>query len=774
MSQIKNKFIEDGSVTNAKVSGSAAIAYSKLSLSNSIVNADIASAAAIAYSKLSLSGSIVNADLSVSAAIARSKIATGVAAHVVINDGSGNLSSEAALDITRGGTGQTSASSALTALLPSQSGNNTRFLHSNGTSASWADINKNQLGLITYFDSFNFSRDITGVSTYNDSGAYIDGTGGTATALAISQNTTTPLSESADLKIAKSASSATGMGVTLLSDTISNADRGRRLWLSFEWDGTAANYINNDFKLYAYDVTNSVIIPVIAVAGCTPNSSTSTPELPNLKTKVMAFITPQSTCTQVRISLHCLTDNASAAAYNLFVARPVLGPNAAVPGAIMTDWITSGTNTITGTTTNPTKGTTTQDRVRWRRVGDSAEIQLEYKQTTGGSAGSGDYLFAIPAGMTIDSNKIIFNTVIGGGVGGDGTTSGAAAAGIVATDAGVGIVSVYDTTRVRIIIRNGGTTATAAIGSSFFGLGNANLGISASFRIPISGWPSSASLSTTDVALMTASARASGNPASATAGNPIIFPTKDFDTTNSYSTSTGLYTAARAGKYLVTGAFTSATSGARIDIYVNSSSQIYAGTTDSSNNCTFSGIVSVVAGDTISIRPTASTVDAVVGNLSIEQIPDFNVFSIVADSTDVELYVDTGNGFGSTNNKVRRFTNVRKNTLNSYATYADSATLGASVTINIPGMYEVRYTDLYSAGSHVIGITVNGSALTTSVATITWAQGKRSYNSGGSNLPAFCNATLRLQAGDIIRPQSDGQHNGTDQNNIFSVIRIGA
>lgn len=66
-------------IVNADVSGSAAIAYSKLNLSNSIVNADINSSAAIAYSKLNLTGSIVNADISSSAAIAVSKFAIGSA-----------------------------------------------------------------------------------------------------------------------------------------------------------------------------------------------------------------------------------------------------------------------------------------------------------------------------------------------------------------------------------------------------------------------------------------------------------------------------------------------------------------------------------------------------------------------------------------------------------------------------------------------------------------------------------------------------------------------
>lgn len=106
------------SIVNADVNASAAIAYSKLNLSDSILNADINSAAAIAYSKLNLSLSIVNGDVSTSAAIARSKLAAGTASHVVINDGSGNFSSEAQLAITRGGTGAATASAGFDALSP--------------------------------------------------------------------------------------------------------------------------------------------------------------------------------------------------------------------------------------------------------------------------------------------------------------------------------------------------------------------------------------------------------------------------------------------------------------------------------------------------------------------------------------------------------------------------------------------------------------------------------------------------------------------------------
>jgi hypothetical protein len=72
---------------------------------SSIVNADVSNTAAIAYTKLNLATSIVNADIATAAAIARTKLASGSANHVIINDGSGVLSSEAQLSTSRGGTG---------------------------------------------------------------------------------------------------------------------------------------------------------------------------------------------------------------------------------------------------------------------------------------------------------------------------------------------------------------------------------------------------------------------------------------------------------------------------------------------------------------------------------------------------------------------------------------------------------------------------------------------------------------------------------------------
>lgn len=125
------------SLTNANLSGSAGISYANLSLSGSLVNADISGTAAISYSKLNLTSQLVNADLSAAAAISRSKLASGTASHVLINDGTGIVSSEAQLSITRGGTGAGSAASGLNNLLPSQGSNSGKVLSTDGSNASW-------------------------------------------------------------------------------------------------------------------------------------------------------------------------------------------------------------------------------------------------------------------------------------------------------------------------------------------------------------------------------------------------------------------------------------------------------------------------------------------------------------------------------------------------------------------------------------------------------------------------------------------------------------
>jgi hypothetical protein len=120
-----------------------------------------------------------------------------------------------ALPIASGGTGQTTAGAAINALLPSQSGNSGRFLTTNGTSPSWANVPAPNNGTLTLAVSGTglsgsalFTADQAGNSTFtvtsnatsaNTAGAIVarDGSGnftaGTITA-ALSGNASTATS----------------------------------------------------------------------------------------------------------------------------------------------------------------------------------------------------------------------------------------------------------------------------------------------------------------------------------------------------------------------------------------------------------------------------------------------------------------------------------------------------------------------------------------------------------------------------------------------------
>jgi hypothetical protein len=69
-----------------------------------------------------------------------------------------------------------------------------------------------------------------------------------------------------------------------------------------------------------------------------------------------------------------------------------------------TPWVDGGAVVPSATTSAPTKGTTSVDKMWWRRIGDSAQFRYEYVQSAGGTNGSGTYL--LPFLFTADTSKI--------------------------------------------------------------------------------------------------------------------------------------------------------------------------------------------------------------------------------------------------------------------------------------------------------------------------------------------------------------------------------
>ncbi len=79
-------------------------------------------------------------------------------------------------------------------------------------------------------------------------------------------------------------------------------------------------------------------------------------------------------------------------------------------------WVDAGTITIGATTTAPTKGNVGWDKIYYRRLGGKEyEVIYRFNQSAPGSAGSGDYLFTLPAGLQFDTtlafqSAVSFNT----------------------------------------------------------------------------------------------------------------------------------------------------------------------------------------------------------------------------------------------------------------------------------------------------------------------------------------------------------------------------
>jgi hypothetical protein len=115
---------------------------------------------------------LVDADVASNAAIARSKMANGTANHVVINNGTGEFSSEAQLAISRGGTNGTAtptdggvAYGNGTAYAFTTAGTTGQVLKSNGASApSWADLSSVLPNNVAYLDG---TQTFTGDKTFS-------------------------------------------------------------------------------------------------------------------------------------------------------------------------------------------------------------------------------------------------------------------------------------------------------------------------------------------------------------------------------------------------------------------------------------------------------------------------------------------------------------------------------------------------------------------------------------------------------------------------------
>lgn len=151
--------------------------------------------------------------------------------------------------------------------------------------------------------------------------------------------------------------------------------------------------------------------------------------------------------------------------------------------ATVTAWA-SYSMTIGGSTTAPTKASSPSvDSAMWRRVGDSMEITYVYRHTnnSGAAAGSGTYLFSLPSGYSIDSNKVSvttsnsINSLLGSAKG-------------ISSSEFLGYVWAYSSTQLAICITSTSSAFGQSVGSGPSPMDGSSVAYSFTASVPISGW----------------------------------------------------------------------------------------------------------------------------------------------------------------------------------------------------------------------------------------------------------------------------------------------
>jgi len=132
--------------------------------------------------------------------------------------------------------------------------------------------------------------------------------------------------------------------------------------------------------------------------------------------------------------------------------------------------------------------------------------------------------------------------------------------------------------------------------------------------------------------------------------------------------------------------------------------------------------------------------------------------------------VHTSNGYGSSNQWIRRFTTVVTNQ-GTDITYTDSVTLGASFTINTNGVYAISYSDSFNAISDQ-GISVNTTQPNTNIGNIPASERLALSTTAGNNFTETTTWVGFLASGSVLRAQTASNGGGTPATTQFTISRI--
>ena len=153
-------------------------------------------------------------------------------------------------------------------------------------------------------------------------------------------------------------------------------------------------------------------------------------------------------------------------------------------------------------------------------------------------------------------------------------------------------------------------------------------------------------------------------------------------------------------------------------------------------------------------------------------------WEILDESIASDLILSVYAGYGSTDNKIMRFTNAVENNGNmfseNHSTGYDSDAEGLEITIQRSGRYAFLFYYYMNSSAHYSGITKNSTQLTTAFQSTTVAT--RMVGGWGSSTyltMIISSVTVDLKKGDILRPHTSGAAPEAAHDEKFYVTYLG-
>lgn len=432
----------------------------------------------------------------------------------------------------------------------------------------------------------------TGWAVYADAAgaAPVDGTGGSPASTSITTTTTNPLTGLNSLLLNKTATTNNQGEGWSYNFTIDNASKSKVLKVEFDYILNSGTFVAGDnstdstITVWLYDVTNSRLIQPSTYK--LYGNSTITAE------HFSSTFQTSPDSTSYRLIIHQGTT--ATPQFVLKIDNVSINPSQYVYGTPISDWISyTPTGSWVSNTTYAGK---------WRRVGDTAEYQIQVN--TSGLPTNTQLSVNLASGHVIDTTKCLqaSSTYVLNGRGGIFDTSAGAIFDCAAVTNGSNVVT------FRAWSASGSYTQHVDVVQTTPMTWAAGDTMAVGFAVPITGWSSSLQVSDSADTRVVALAVFNSGSQSVSTGVGIPTPAISQDTHGSFNTSNNTYTVPVQGNYMFfcSGAGTTAPNG--IDIFVNGSGIkrliLFATANQTTSGAEY--IAGLNAGDVITFRATGS------------------------------------------------------------------------------------------------------------------------------------------------------------------------